>query len=270
MQIHSNWQGVVEDVRRALAPKGRAQLGQFVAEGARLIERAVRAGKAPHRVVISRRQLRHGDERTNALLAELEALKCEVYAVPEAVALELAEGRNGGLIFGLCAMPEGPNLQQLCELAVRQGGVLLVMVEVEEPGNVGALVRSALASGAVGAIAVGSSDPYHPKAVRTSMGSLFKLPIARAAEVEQVLAHLEPSLCVAAVSAGGESPWSSELARAQGIFVGREAEGLPEALVEKLGLRVSIPMPEGVDSFSVNAAAAILLYETMRQNSQLV
>ncbi len=270
MQIHTNWPGVVEDVRRAHSPKGRAQLGFFVAEGVRLIERAVRAGRAPQRLVISQRLLRHADERVNRVLAELESFNCEVYAVPEAVMLELAEGRNGGLLFGLCALPEGPSLQQLCEMAVREEGIVVVMVDVEEPGNVGALVRSALAAGATGAIASGVSDPYHPKAVRTSMGSVFKLPIARASELGQVLALLGKDKCVAAVSDGGQAPWASDLAGARAIFVGREAEGLPQALVDQLGTRVSIPMPEGVDSFSVNAAASILLYETLRQKSKPV
>lgn len=263
--MHTSWSGVVEDLRRALAPKGRQQLNQYVAEGLRLIERAVRAGCAPKRVVISQRLFRNRDARLSKLLNELSECGCEVHPVPEGIALELAEGRKGGLLFGLCAVPEAPSLSELC---AQDSGPLLVLVDVEEPGNVGALVRTALASGARGLIAVGVSDPFHPKAVRTSMGSLFKLPIVRVSTAQEVVAHLPAQDCVGAVPEGGEPPWKLSLAGNKAMFVGRESEGLPSALVDALGARVSIPMPGGVDSFSVNAAAAILLYESRRQMSE--
>jgi TrmH family RNA methyltransferase len=267
MSRHSTWAGAVEDVRRALAPKGRAQLGQFVVEGTRLVERALRAGVVPSCLVISDRILRQHEPRTRALLKELERTQCEVVAVPEGVVLELAEGRNGGILFALCSVPKSAPLQELRARAESEHAPLLVLVDVEEPGNVGALVRTALAAGAVGLVAVGLSDPYHPKAVRTSMGSLFKLPLSRAAGMEPLLDALAGLPKVAAVAEGGQAPWRLPLARGHALFVGKESAGLPVALIEHLELRASIPMPSGVDSFSVNAAAAVILCEAMRQRT---
>ncbi len=263
MSNRQTWPGVVEDVRRALAPKGRAQLQRFAVEGARLVQRAVRAGCAPSTLIVSERALRQRDERLAELLGELERVGCAIVAVPDGVVLELAEGR-GSSVFGLCEYPEPLSLQQVTQ-ADQARAPLLVLADVEEPGNVGALVRTALAAGASGLVAVGVSDPFHPKAVRTSMGSLFKLPIVRVPTADAVLEILGPQRCAATVSDGGVPPWQAQLRDAAAIFVGREADGIPERVTQVVGQRVSIPMPTGVDSYSVNAAAAIVLYEARRQ-----
>lgn len=209
--------------------------------------------------------MRQHDKRVASLLAELERTGCQVYAVPDAVVLELAEGRAGAGMFGLCELPRALPVRELLTTARERGRPLLVLVNVEEPGNVGALVRTALASGSAGMIALGVSDPFHPKAVRTSMGGVFKLPILRSVDPEPVLVELDAFDCVAAVVHGGEAPHDANLHRVAAILIGSEAEGLPVGVVERVGRRVSILMPAGtVDSYSVNAAAAILLYEAQR------
>ena len=262
------WRGVLEDVKRALTPRGRAQLGQFVVEGSRLLTRAVKAGHPPRRVVVADRLLRQREPRVTELLDELSASSCEVVPVPEALMLELGEGRNGGLLMGLCDIPRPPNLEELQTMALTQRGLLLVLVDVEEPGNVGALVRTALASNALAIVAVGVSDPFHPKAVRTSMGSLFKLPVLQSYEVEPVLAQTRNLRCIAAVADHGVAPWAADYGQATALFVGSEGKGLPTSVIGALHQQVTIPMRDGVDSFSVNAAAAILLYEVNRRNAQ--
>ncbi|HEX2731759.1 MAG TPA: RNA methyltransferase [Polyangiaceae bacterium] len=269
MTRSSTWPGVVEDLRRALAPKGRVQLGQFAVEGVRLLERAVNAKVVPRRVIISERLLRQHDQRLHGLLSEVERRQGEVVAVPEAVLLELGEGRNSALVFGLCPTPENYPLADLKNAALERRALVLVLVNVEEPGNVGALVRTALAAGAAGLVAVGVSDPFHPKAVRTSMGSVFKLPIARASETQAVLEAFAGLPQIGAVAEGGVEPWSVALGRGAALYMGRESDGLPPALIAGLTHRVSIPMPPGVDSFSVNAAAAALMVEAVRQRSQI-
>src|SRR5690606_8673746 len=173
--------------RAGRLPGFRRSRGDLVGIGRRSkqrAERAVRAGSPPWRLIVSQRLMRQKDGRTRAVLSELEQVGRQVFAVPEAILLELADGRNSGLMFGLCVVPEQPTLQKLRERAQADGAPIVVLVDVEEPGNVGALIRTALAAGAVGLVAAGSSDAYHPKAVRTSMGSVFKLPICREFELE--------------------------------------------------------------------------------------
>jgi TrmH family RNA methyltransferase len=264
----NEWASVVADVRRAQSPGGRAQLREFAVEGVRLVERAHRAGQTPRRLVVSQRQLRGGDERILRLVAELQGHRCEIFAAPDAVVVELAGGRAGSSMFGLCGIPDELALDELVARTTKNRTTLLVLVDVEEPGNVGALIRTALAGGAAGLIAIGLSDPFHPKAVRTSMGSLFKLPIVRAAETAPVLAAFSGSATAAMITDGGKPPWQLPFAQIRAVFVGRESEGLSAELRSRLDYGVTIPMPSGVDSFSVNAAASIVLYEAIRQRTQ--
>jgi TrmH family RNA methyltransferase len=184
------------------------------------------------------------------------------------VLLELAEGRSSGLLTALFDLPP---LLSAAELLARRPApaVYLVAVDVEEPGNVGALIRTALASDAAGLICVGATDPFHPKAVRTSLGSLFKLPLARAGSTaSELFSELRAAQVhsLAAVARDGqalhEGVWPSG---SVAIVVGSESRGLSERWREDADGRVSIDFCRAADSFGVNAAAAVCLYEVQRR-----
>lgn len=186
------------------------------------------------------------------------------------------EGRGGGAIVGLAALPALPDLDAFRERLgsardrERATGMILVGVDVEDPGNVGALVRTALASGADAYVRCGSGDPFHPRAVRTSMGAVFRLPLVDGGAPAGLPKRLRAAgwRALGAVARGGTSPVEGFVAVAPddvAVLLGSEAFGLDEDTVHKLDARVTIPMPDGVvDSFSVNAAAAILLWERRR------
>jgi tRNA G18 (ribose-2'-O)-methylase SpoU len=126
------------------------------------------------------------------------------------------------------------------------------------------LVRTALVGGADAFVVVGVGDPYHPRAVRISRGSLFRVPVVRMATSDALFealgqSEIEP---VGALAKGGE-PVNEVVAEpmARWAFcMGSEAFGLSDGFIKQLDRAVSIPMADGVDSYSVNAAAAILLY----------
>lgn len=268
MSPKSSWSSVIENVRRAMSPRGRAQLGLFVVEGTRLLERAVKAGHPPRQVAISEKLLRSDDPRVSKLVSQLNQAHSELVPVPDGVMLELAEGRNSGALVGLCELPLSPTLAELAERSQSGRGPVVVLVDVEEPGNVGALCRTALAANACGLVAVGVSDPFHPKAVRTAMGSLFKLPIARESDAGSVVQALQSLRRFGAVSQGGSILWETQVTGGCALFVGNEANGLSAEVLAELDLGLTIPMRDGVDSFSVNAALAIVLYEMARQRAR--
>ncbi len=141
--------------------------------------------------------------------------------------------------------------------------LLLAAAGVVDPGNVGALTRTAHAGGAAALLAAGASDPFHPRATRISRGSIFKLPVIRYDSVAALLDDLRGHgvFTVATAAAGGiplpEVIWP---ARPTAVLLGNEAEGLPPEVAGAVDLQVTIPMAAGVDSYSVNAAAAIVLY----------
>jgi TrmH family RNA methyltransferase len=256
------WRRALAEVRAAATAAGRARLSALSLEGTRLFERALRAGARLERAVVSASYRAAPGEREQRLLDELERAGCEVCVAPDEALREVTEGRGLGDVVGLAPLPTPPSVEALFGARARPW-TLLAAVEVEEPGNVGALARTALASGSLALAAVGRSDPFHPKAVRTSMGAVLRLPVLRFASTSELLdaCRAHGVATVAAVSSGGAPlPELCLGGEAAVLLLGSEAFGLDDATRAAATHRVSIPMPGEVDSLSVNAAAAVLLY----------
>lgn len=150
------------------------------------------------------------------------------------------------------------------------GPVPLVVVAcgVQDAGNVGAIVRVADACGATGVVCGGGcADPFGWKALRGSMGSGLRLPVARPPDMQAVFARMgrRGLALVAATGAGGVPPHEVDWTRSTALLVGNEGAGLSDAVLGLAGTRVAIPMRPGVESLNVAVAAGILLYEASRQ-----
>jgi TrmH family RNA methyltransferase len=159
---------------------------------------------------------------------------------------------------------------------------LCVAAGVQDPGNVGAIVRVAEAGGAAGVIVTGNSaDPYGWKALRGSMGSAFRLPIARETELDRVLATLRAAgvrvlatatAAAAAAAAGGNGGVTSRrafsdkpLTGACAFVLGGEGPGLPEEIISSADGVITIPMESPVESLNVAMSAGLIIYEARRQ-----
>lgn len=250
---------ILAELQRIANTRGRNNQSQFIVEGEHINLRAVRAGTLPDKLVISEARLATPSAETSELLT-LVGSNCELFAVPDAELIEFAQGRNSGLVVGVFSRRDNASLAQLA-IPKPEDFLALVLVDVQEPGNVGALVRTGLAGFVNVIVCVGVSDPYHPKAVRTSMGSLFRVPVLRVPTVEPVIEVTTGYRRLAAVAEGGRPPWDIQLTGATALFVGNEARGLPASVTATVEHGVTVPMQDGVDSYSVNAATAILLYE---------
>lgn len=253
------------DLRRANTTKGRLQVGRMVVEGKRLLLRAIRAGYPPRQLLVAKSLIADPSSDAPEVLDAVSGSGCEVFTVPDDALLEVSEGRNSGLLVGLCQMPSTGRRFEDADRGDNRP--LLCLVNVDEPGNVGAMMRTALASGARGLVSVGGCDLFHPKAIRTSLGSIFTLPLLRLGTIEEALQVTTGMTRLAAVAQEGSAPWEVNIDKPPALFMGNEGAGLPDAVVRVLDERVTIPMPEGVDSFSVNAAAAVLLYELARRRA---
>lgn len=260
------WRILVQLLKQLAVPKGRATTGLFSLEGYRSMERALRNHAPISEVLVSECFASAETARERAILAEVDARSLPLRVAPDAEVKSLMGGRGLGEVFAVMPLPAEPAWGDF----VRSEGRSLVLVgwNIGDPGNVGAVIRSALAAGASGFIAVGSSDPWHPKSVRTSMGSLFALPIRRVKEDAEWLQALNEREfeTLATVCRDAESlPEVRLRGERTALVLGSEAFGLPEELVGQFDRRITIPMPPGVDSYSINAAAAVLAYTLMRQ-----
>ncbi len=255
-------------IRRVSTRKGRETSGAFSIEGVRLHERALRAGVPVTQVITTTAFIDDPAPRIKTLIADLREQACRITVVPDHVIREIIGDRDFGHILGLVKMPENRKLTVIVNNAQNRRPLFLVAVDVKEPGNVGAMLRTAHATGASAFVATGISDPYHPKALRTTMGSLFKLPVVYAEQPLSIIYELREMgvESVGTVVSGGILLQKANFSEnGTAVFIGSEARGLPEHVLNAVDSLVSIPMVEEVDSFSVNAAAAIVLYDIGRK-----
>jgi TrmH family RNA methyltransferase len=148
--------------------------------------------------------------------------------------------------------------------------LVVVLAAVQDPGNVGTILRSAEAFGATGAVAArGTADPWSPKALRASAGSALRLPVLRGMAIPVLLAQLKIArVRIYAATSAPETRGAAaeaDLREAAAIFVGNESSGLPAEVVRAADAAISIPMAASVDSLNAGVAASLVLYEAARQ-----
>jgi TrmH family RNA methyltransferase len=142
---------------------------------------------------------------------------------------------------------------------------------VQDPGNTGAVIRSAAAAGATGVVVDdATADPWGWKALRASTGSVFQLPVVRTRSLAATIGEWQSAgvTVLAAVPRDGTSMYDTDLSRPIAILMGGEGPGLPVDIIHAAGARVTIPMDGGVESLNVAVAAALILYEARRQRTR--
>jgi TrmH family RNA methyltransferase len=232
MTITSPHNEQLKEVRKLAGRKWRDKLRLFVAEGEDLIEAAARAGWAPEALYAAEGSGLDGVPVAAHVLSTVS---------------QLGSGTRALGVYGQrwAEAPAGP--------------VCLALWGVNDPGNVGTALRSALAFGA-GSVVLGpgSADPYGPKAVRASMGALFEVPVARARDVAEL-----PGRRVALVAREGVALDAAEPGGDVTLIVGAEREGLPDKVVAACDEVAHIPIRS--ESLNAGMAATVALYELDRR-----
>ncbi len=156
--------------------------------------------------------------------------------------------------------------------AFDNAGLVVVCVDVRDPGNLGTVVRSAAAAGADAVVCcAGTADPFNPKTVRSSAGAVLQVPLLVDVDAPSVLDELgrRGLRRVGALPAGGRPHTEVDWSLPSAVVLGNEAAGLGGAVEERLDDRVTIPMAPGVESLNVSMAATVLCFEVVRQRSNL-
>jgi len=145
--------------------------------------------------------------------------------------------------------------------------LVVALVGVQDPGNLGSLIRTADAAGATACfVAPGSADPFHPRAVRATMGSVFRLPVHTGGPQPLLARFRERGLRLVGAGPRGSAIYDdSDLSGPLALFFGAEGRGLPREVCDGLDETIAVPMAPGVESLSVGAAAAVVLFEAARQ-----
>lgn len=231
---------------------------RFVLEGAKLLEEAL-AARVPVEAVFA--------TAGTAVPAVEEARRSgiDVAGLAPGVAEKIADTVTPQPVFAIVPYVDVP-LDRL----VTQSGLLVVAVDVRDPGNAGTLMRSAEASGAAGVVfCEGSVDVYNPKTVRASAGAVFHVPLVAGGDPVDVLDRLAAADFdrMATVAAGGDVYTSVDLSGRIAIVLGNEAHGLPPAVSSHVDGAVTIPMDGRAESLNVGMAATVLCFEAARQRA---
>jgi RNA methyltransferase, TrmH family len=170
----------------------------------------------------------------------------------------------------------GEKGEQAPKAAAPCAALIVVLAGVQDPGNVGTILRTAAAFGATGAVTAATgqnatASPFAPKALRASAGAALHLPIVTGMALGILLTQLKlkgirtVASCVHQEGTGMMAPWEVAWCEPIALLVGNEGAGLPEEVVHAAGGRIHIPMATNVESLNAGAAAAVVLYEAYRQ-----
>ncbi len=252
-------------IRAALAlreRRGRDRTGLTLVDGAREARRAIEAGVEVETAFVCREQATSGDAGLALTALGRGRGRREVVDVGPRAFKRLAFGdRQEGLVL-VIRQP----ITALAELELPDDALVVVTEDVEKPGNLGAILRSADGAGADAVVAVGGTDLFNPNVIRASAGTVFAVPLAAApaADVRRWAATRALRVVVARVDAE-RLHVDADLSGPLAIVVGSEAAGASDAWRGDGTEAVRLPMLGVADSLNVSVAAAILLYEAWRQ-----
>lgn len=257
--VQSRQNSRVKELRSALSHGGKSRDGHVALEGMHLVEEAIRSGLPLETIFI-----REGYEPLLDLLAlnsgtEILVLPSDLFT--STVTTESPQG------IAALASPAA-----LSRDALFQGIPLVVIAAgLQDPGNLGTLLRSSEAFGASGVIALpGTVSQWNAKALRASSGSAFRLPVVNLSEDECFdLLRQRGVRILAATISDGEPVVNAALTQPIALLIGNEGSGLSESQLAQADARITIPCPGPVESLNAAVAASVLLYEASRQRAAL-
>lgn len=257
---------------RRVAQGDADERGRVLLDGIHLVQEARAAGLAMSTAAFTTKVLSAPDGTARRLATTLAGLGCRVAQVSDTVMEAMSPASTPSGVVALAARPRH-ELADLLPPAVKTP-FLCVAAGVQDPGNVGAIVRVAEAGGVAGVIVAGNSaDPYGWKALRGAMGSAFRLPIVREPDLDSVLAALRAAgvqVLATAPAANGtllsrRSFSDKSLTGACAFLLGGEGPGLPTELISSADGVITIPMEPPVESLNVAVSAGLIIYEARRQ-----
>lgn len=259
--IRSSANPLIKRLRLLAERKHRRREGAFVVEGIQPVWHAVDAKARIETLIVAPRLL-----TSSAALELVDRQRQRGVPVAELTAELFTTVAAREHPSGLAAIVRQRNAS-LNELNVAPGSLFVALHRIGNPGNLGTIVRTADAVGATGVLLLGeTTDPYHPAAVKASMGALFALPVVQGLDVDTFFAWAASAgIAVGATSAHSQSEhWSFDYPAPLALLFGAEGDGLPPALINRADFAVRIPMGGTARSLNLAVAAGVLLYEVRR------
>jgi RNA methyltransferase, TrmH family len=262
-RIEGRHNPLLKQLRQAFSRAQRTADGDCAIEGLRMLEEAIRSGLR-FRAVFFRES---AQDRAERLLPQIGA-HVETLLLPDKLFDASVPSETPQGVAALVRLKEF-SLDDVLEKERLQVGPIMALVGLQDPGNLGTIIRSAEAFGSAGIIlGEGTVSPLNAKAVRASAGSIFRLPVvAAAAGLEDVVTRLRSKSVrqIATSSHKGTPVDQADLTGPIAVFIGSEGSGLARGLVTQMDEVVAIPHTPQVESLNAGVAGSIILYEAARQ-----
>lgn len=251
-----------EKIKAAVAvrdsSKTRREQGIFFLEGARLCSDAAENGIEIFRAFFTKDALKKYSDRCKNIINAA----AEVYEISEEIASRLCDTQSSQGVFCICRAAQSK------DTAIRSDGKYLLLENVQDPSNLGAITRTAEALGIDGLVVCGGCDIYNPKALRASMGSALRINIiTRQSAADAISEANKKGMLTLASTPYGKSKAVTEIDMSKGIVcvVGNEGNGITPETMNLCRERVTIPMGGRAESLNAATAAAILIWEMVRK-----
>jgi RNA methyltransferase, TrmH family len=271
----------LKEFRMALRGGLQTESGCVGVEGVRLVEEALRSGCRIEAVLFSESGERHHERL--APFVDRPEMAFPLLRTTDRLFEGIADTEHPQGVAALVA-PRAATLDDILRVPGEACSALLVVLAgVQDPGNVGTILRTASAFGATGAVTTasgqsGTASPFSPKALRASAGAALHLPILAGMSLPILLTQLRIANVRTLASSVHEprdgdspllAPWEVNWCEPVALLVGNEGAGLPEEVERSADARIRIPMASGIESLNAAAAAAVLFYEAARQRNSL-
>ena len=237
----------------------RRKASSFFVEGARLCSDAAQSGVDILQFFFTQKAKEKFEDYYNSVCAKAE----KIYEISEEVSRKLSDTQSPQGMFCICK-----TVDKIAEAdKINSKGKYILLENVQDPSNVGAVSRTAEALGLDGLIVSGGCDIYNPKALRASMGAFFRLNVIQCDGLQKFITEAKAlSMTVVASTPSADAVKITELDFSGGIIciVGNEGNGVSDETMKNASVKVTIPMGGRAESLNASTAAAILIWEMMR------
>lgn len=259
LKINSNSNQLIKDVRRLKRKKNRWQEKKFIIEGSKIIDEAIENGQKIDYLIISEEF--SNQEELKDMISRIGD-KTRLVELGSRIFEEISDTQTPQGIMGIVSF----RVRDIDEILIEKKKTLIFLDSLQDPGNLGTIIRTADAF-EIDGIIIGENtvDPYNEKVVRSTMGSIFRVPIY-ICEENQIFIRTasERGYRVLSTDLNGSSLYLEEFSGNNIIIIGNESQGVSEELSRLVDSRVKIPMPGQAESLNAGVAASIIMYEAMR------
>lgn len=259
--LSSKDNNVIKNLHSLGDPKHRKKEQSFLIEGVKMVEEGLRDNAGVIMVVAAPSLVQHHGK---GVLKLAESKGVDILWISERLMDMLSESKTPQPVMAVVRMKRHSEE----ELLGHSAKLVVVAHRLQDPGNLGTIIRTAEAAGASGvALTENTVDPFNAKAVRASMGSVLRLPVILVGDLPTFLktCNAKGFQTAATVVTGEKTHFDVDLTKPTVVILGQEGAGLSEDIMAGIDLRVRIPMAETIDSLNVATAAAVILYEALRQ-----